>query len=154
MVATNITVIVIVMMNKKSIVVSACLLGHNCKYNGGNNYCLKIEKLKEQYNLIDVCPEVLGGLSTPRVPSEIIGDKVINKEGLDVTDNYILGARLALEKALANNCEIAILKAKSPSCGCGKIYDGTFSSTLIYGDGVTTKLFKEHNIKVYTEEEI
>ncbi len=142
------------MTNKKSIAVSACLLGHNCKYNGGNNYCSKIDKLKEQYNLIEICPEVLGGLSTPRVPSEIIGDKVINKEGLDVTANYQKGALLALEKTLASNCEMAILKARSPSCGCGKIYDGTFSSTLIDGDGVTTKLFKEHNIKVYTEEEI
>lgn len=142
------------MMNKPNIVVSACLLGCNCKYNGGNNYCEKLEKLKKQYNIIDICPEVLGGLPTPRVPSEIIGDKVINKEGLDVTNNYNTGALLALEKALNNNCELAILKAKSPSCGCGKIYDGTFTSTLIEGDGITTRLFKQHNIKVYTEEEI
>ncbi len=142
------------MMNKKSIAISACLLGCNCKYNGGNNYTSKVEKLKEQYNLIDICPEVLGGLPTPRVPSEIIGDKVINKEGLDVTINYQTGAKIALDKALENGCEIAILKAKSPSCGCGKIYDGTFTSTLIDGDGITTRLFKEHNIKVLTEEEI
>ena len=142
------------MNNKKNIAVSACLLGYNCKYNGGNNYCGKLEKLKEQYNFVDICPEVLGGLSTPRVPSEIIGDKVINKEGLDVTENYNKGAHLALEKLLANNCTLAILKAKSPSCGCGKIYDGTFSKTLVDGDGITTKIFKEHNIKVLTEEEI
>ncbi len=141
-------------MNKPNIIVSACLLGCNCKYNGGNNYCEKIEKLKEQYNIIDICPEVLGGLSTPRIPSEIVDDKVINKEGLDVTNNYNIGANLALEKALENNCEIAILKAKSPSCGSGKIYDGTFTSTLIDGDGIATRLFKQHNIKVYTEEEI
>lgn len=146
--------IVTVMMNKPNIIVSACLLGCNCKYNGGNNYCEKIEKLKEQYNIIDICPEVLGGLSTPRIPSEIVDDKVINKEGLDVTNNYNIGANLALEKALENNCEIAILKAKSPSCGSGKIYDGTFTSTLVDGDGITTRLFKQHNIKVYTEEEI
>ncbi len=145
---------VIATMNKPNIVVSACLMGYNCKYNGHNNYCSKIEKLKNQYNLIAICPEVLGGLSTPRVPSEIIGDKIINQEGLDVTKNYNKGANLALEKALLNNCQIAILKAKSPSCGCGKIYDGSFTSTLINGDGVTTKLFKKHNIKVYTEEEI
>lgn len=144
----------IAMMNKPNIVVSACLLGHNCKYNGGNNYCSKIEKLKEQYNIIDICPEVLGGLSTPRVPSEIIGNEVINKEGLNVTDNYNKGAKIALEKAIKNNCKVAILKAKSPSCGCGEIYDGSFTSTLIDGDGITTKLFKQHNIKVYTEEEI
>ena len=153
-VAMNIMEIAIVMTNKPNIVVSACLLGCNCKYNGSNNYCEKLEKLKEQYNIIDICPEVLGGLPTPRVPSEIVGDKVINKEGLDVTKNYNVGANLALEKAINNNCEIAILKAKSPSCGCGKIYDGTFTSTLIEGDGITTRLFKQHNIKVYTEEEI
>ena len=153
-VAMNIMKIVTVMMNKPNIIVSACLLGCNCKYNGSNNYCEKIEKLKEQYNIIDICPEVLGGLSTPRIPSEIVDDKVINKEGLDVTDNYNVGANLALEKALENNCKIAILKAKSPSCGSGKIYDGTFTSTLIDGDGITTRLFKQHNIKVYTEEEI
>ena len=153
-VAMNIMEIVIAMRNKPNIIVSACLLGCNCKYNGGNNYCEKLEKLKEQYNIIDICPEVLGGLPTPRVPSEIIGDKVINKEGLDVTNNYNTGALLALEKVLNNNCELAILKAKSPSCGSGKIYDGTFTSTLVDGDGVTTRLFKQHNIKVYTEEEI
>ncbi len=142
------------MINKPNIVVSACLLGCNCKYNGGNNYCEKLDKLKEKYNIIDICPEVLGGLPIPRVPSEIVGDKVVNKEGFDVTTNYNIGALLALEKALSNKCEIAILKAKSPSCGCGKIYDGTFTSNLIDGDGITTRLFKEHNIKVYTEEEI
>lgn len=153
-VAMNIMEIVIVMTNKPNIIVSACLLGCNCKYNGGNNYCEKLEKVKERYNIIDICPEVLGGLPTPRVPSEIVGDKVINKEGLDVTENYNVGANLALEKALNNNCKIAILKAKSPSCGSGKIYDGTFTSTLVDGDGITTTLFKQHNIKVYTEEEI
>lgn len=142
------------MTNKPNIIVSACLLGHNCKYNGGNNYCSKLEKLKEQYNFIEICPEVEGGLPIPRVPSEIINGLVINKEGMDVTKNYNEGAKLALEKALKNNCRKAILKAKSPSCGCGKIYDGTFSKTLIDGDGITTRLFKEHNIEVLTEEEI
>lgn len=146
--------IVIIMSSKANIAVSACLLGHNCKYNGNNNYCPKLEELREKYNFIDICPEVLGGLPTPRVPSEILGDKVINKEGLDVTKNYNKGAQLALEKVLANNCSLAILKTKSPSCGCGKIYDGTFSKTIINGDGVTTKLFKEHNIQVLTEEDI
>lgn len=145
---------VIAMMSKENIIVSACLLGRNCKYNGGNNYCEKLEKLKKQYNFIEICPEVLGGLNTPRVPSEIVGDKVINKEGLDVTKNYNIGATISLEKAQTYNCQKAILKAKSPSCGCGKIYDGTFTNTLINGDGVTTKLFKLHNIEVITEEEI
>lgn len=141
-------------MSKENIIVSACLLGVNCKYNGGNNCCEKVIKLQEKYNLITICPEVDGGLSTPRIPSEIIQDKVINKEGKDVTKEYNEGAKKALDKAKENNVRKAILKAKSPSCGCGYIYDGTFTNTLIQGDGVTTKLFKENNIEVLTENDI
>ena len=141
-------------MDKENIIVSACLLGVNCKYNGGNNSCEKIIKLQEKYNIITICPEVDGGLTTPRIPSEIVGNKVINKAGLDVTKEYLKGASIALEKSLSNNVKFAVLKAKSPSCGCGLIYDGTFTHNLINGDGVTTKLLKEHNIQVYTEEDI
>lgn len=152
-----VAIIVTVMMNnmdKENIIVSACLLGVNCKYNGGNNSCEKIIKLQEKYNIITICPEVDGGLTTPRIPSEIVGNKVINKAGLDVTKEYLKGASIALEKSLSNNVKFAVLKAKSPSCGCGLIYDGTFTHNLINGDGVTTKLLKEHNIQVYTEEDI
>lgn len=133
------------------IAVSSCLLGICCKYNGKSNYNEQIINLKEKFELIPICPEVLGGLTTPRVPSEIIGNKVINKEGIDVTNNYCLGARKALEILKTNNIDIAILKSKSPSCGKNKIYDGTFSNTLISGNGITTKLFLENNIKVYDE---
>ena len=152
-----VAIIVTVMMNnmdKENIIVSACLLGVNCKYNGGNNSCEKIIKLQEKYNIITICPEVDGGLTTPRIPSEIVGKKVINQAGLDVTKEYLKGASIALEKSLSNNVKLAVLKTKSPSCGCGLIYDGTFTHNLINGDGVTTKLLKEHNIQVYTEEDI
>ncbi len=135
----------------ESIIVSACLIGKNCKYNGGNNLNQELLTALKDYNVILICPEVEGGLKIPRVPSEIVGNKVINGEGIDVTENYRLGANLALKKALDNNVKIAILKAKSPSCGSNKIYDGTFSHKVIDGDGVTAKLFKENGIKVYTE---
>ena len=141
-------------LEKENIVVSACLLGINCKYNGENNYCPKVVDLKEKYNLITICPEVDGGLPTPRIPAEIVCDKVINKEGKDVTKEYNLGAQKALDTALKNNVKKAILKAKSPSCGCGYIYDGSFTHTLIKGDGVTTRLFKQYNLEVLTEEDL
>ncbi len=135
----------------KSIIVSACLMGENCKYNGGNNLKSELVAALKDYNVILICPEVDGGLSIPRVPAEIIGEQVINQVGIDVTSNYLLGANLALKKALENDVKIAILKAKSPSCGSNQIYDGTFSHTLTTGDGVTSKLFKANGIKVYTE---
>lgn len=108
-----------------------------------------MEYLKD-YEIIPICPEQLGGLPTPRPASEIIGDKVINNEGTDVTSNYQKGAEEALKIAKLLGIKKALLKAKSPSCGNGKIYDGTFSGTLIDGDGITTKLLKENNIEVIT----
>ena len=133
------------------IAVSSCLLGINCKYNGKSNYNEEIIKLKEKYEIIPICPEVLGGLPTPRIPSEIINNKVINQEGIDVTKNYIDGANKALQILKDNNIKIAILKSKSPSCGKGEIYDGTFSHTIVEGNGITTQLFSDNNIVVYNE---
>ena len=127
------------------IAVSSCLLGINCKYNGKSNYNEDIIKLKEKYEIIPICPEVLGGLPTPRIPSEIINNKVINQEGTDVTLEYVTGANKALQILKENNIKIAILKAKSPSCGKGEIYDGSFSHTIIEGNGITTKLFFHNN---------
>ena len=137
----------------ESILISACLLGVNCKYNGSNNYVNLVEELKKKYNLIPICPENLGGLSTPRIPSEILDNKVINQSGIDVTKEYELGAKRALDIALQNNCHIAVLKEKSPSCG-NITYDGTFSHTIINRNGITNKLFRENNIKIYNELEI
>lgn len=134
--------------------VSACLMGDNCKYNGLNNYNEDVVAFLSNKEYVKVCPECLGGLDIPRVPSEIKNSKVINKDNIDVTKEYQKGALKALEIAKHNNCNCAIFKSKSPSCGCGKIYDGTFSKKLISGNGITTSLLKKNNIKVYTEDEI
>ena len=109
---------------------------------------------KKKVNLIPVCPEVLGGLSTPRNPAESVDGKVISNVGKDVSEEYTKGAKIALETALRNNCKVALMKAKSPSCGSGKIYDGSFSRTLTDGDGITARLLKENGIKVFNETEI
>ena len=138
----------------ENLLVPACLLGENTKYNGKNNYIPLIEKIKERYNIITICPEVMGGLSIPRDPSEIINDKIINKKMKDVTEEYNRGAQLALNLALRYNCKKALLKEKSPSCGVKYIYDGTFTKNLINGMGITTRLLSSNNIVVYSENEI
>ena len=138
-------------MNKENILISSCLLGKNCKYNGGNNYNVDVMKLSEKYNLIEICPEVMGGLSIPRIPCEIIENKVINKEGIDCTEQYSIGAKLSLEIAKKNNCKYAILKENSPSCGFGTIYDGTFTSTKKKGNGITANLLYKNGIVVLNE---
>ncbi len=138
----------------ENLLISSCLAGNNTKYNGKNNYLPLIEKLKDKYNLIVICPEVMGGLSIPRDPSEIKGDKVISNKGNDVTKEYNLGAKIALDLAKKYNCKKALLMEKSPSCGVRKIYDGTFSKNLIDGMGITTKLLYENKIEVYSKDEI
>ena len=138
-------------MEKENVLISACLLGLNCKYDGKNNYIDKVVALKEKYNLIPVCAEILGGLSTPRIPSERFNDRVINKDGIDVTDEFEKGAEEVLKLAKFYNVKLAILKEKSPSCGFGKIYDGTFSKTLIDGNGVTAELLIKNGINVIGE---
>lgn len=135
------------------VLVSSCLLGDNCKYNGGNNYNKKVENYLKDKDYIKVCPECLGGLSIPREPSEITGDKVINKSGFDVTDEFYKGAKETLKIASDEQIDLAILKSNSPSCGCGMIYDGTFSNKLTNGDGITTRLLKEHGINIISSSE-
>ncbi len=135
------------------IAVSACLLGFDCRYDGKNCYFARIEELKKKHTIIPVCTEQMGGLPTPRVPSEIIGDKVITKTGIDVTENYSRGREMALSAALMNDVHFALFKQKSPSCGKGKIYDGTFTGRIIEGNGVTASLFLENGIQVFSEEE-
>ncbi|NLL81124.1 MAG: DUF523 domain-containing protein [Tissierellia bacterium] len=137
-----------------NILISACLLGVNCRYDGGAVLIDKIDQLKEDYNLIPVCPEVYGGLQTPREPAEIINGKVINRKGEDVTDNFIRGANETLLLARLYNCKYAILKERSPSCGFGEIYDGRFSDTLVEGNGITAELLIKNKIKVIGESEI
>ncbi len=137
-----------------NILISACLTGVKCRYDGKDKNSIDLSVLGKKHNLFPVCPEVDGGLNVPRPPAEIINGKVINTEGTDVTAAYHRGAQLALKTALDNNCTAAILKARSPSCGKGEVYDGTFSKTLIPGDGILAALLIEHGIKVYTENEI
>lgn len=134
---------------KEKLLVSACLLGENCKYSGGNNYSPAAAALAERFELIPVCPEQLGGLPTPRVPAERVGDRVLTRDGADVTDAYRLGAEKTLETALANGVKRAALQERSPSCGCGTVYDGTFSGTLTAGRGVTAALLEKNGVEVY-----
>ncbi|MBE6145398.1 MAG: DUF523 domain-containing protein [Firmicutes bacterium] len=139
---------------KEKILVSACLLGIDCKYSGGNNLNEKVLEYIKDYEVIPVCPEIMGGLSTPRPPSERIGDKVLNNQGIDVTNEYTKGALETLKLAKLFNVKKALLKAKSPSCGKGKIYDGTFTSTLIEGNGVTVDLLESNGIEVISEQDL
>jgi uncharacterized protein YbbK (DUF523 family) len=137
-----------------NILISACLLGENCKYSGGNNLAAGLAEAltRAGHTVIGCCPEQLGGLPTPRVPAERLNGGVVNKEGLDVTAEFTVGAHAALEIALQHGCAVAVLKKNSPSCGCGTIYDGSFTGTLVSGDGVTAELLKQHGIAVYNEE--
>ncbi len=137
-----------------NILVSACLLGLACRYDGKSKPCDEVIKLIGKYNLIPFCPEVMGGLPTPRIPSEIVGDMVLNKHGENVTEQYRKGASEALKIAKMYNCKYAILKEKSPSCGKGKIHNGKFDGGYIDGDGITTRLLKENGISVLGEGEI
>ncbi|MDO5021731.1 MAG: DUF523 domain-containing protein [Eubacteriales bacterium] len=137
-----------------NIIVSACLLGLCTRYDGSHNLSAPVLELSKKHNLIPVCPEQLGGLPTPRLPSEILGDDVINKEGQIVNPQFKKGADIAFKIAKICDCDIAILKQRSPSCGFGEIYDGSFSGTKVKGDGVFAKLLKNAGFAVYTEEDI
>ena len=135
-----------------NILVSACLLGAACRYDGKSVPCAVLtEAAARGIRLIPFCPEIYGGLPTPREPAERRGDRVIARDGRDVTAEYRRGAEEALRLCRLFGCEAAILKEKSPSCGCGRVYDGTFSSTLTQGDGVTAALLKANGISVIDE---
>lgn len=141
-------------MEKKPLLISSCLLGVCCRYDQKSVSVKDILKLKEKYHLIPVCPEQLGGLSTPRPAAERQLDKVIAKDGKDVTTAYQLGAKETLRLARMFDCNQAILKERSPSCGSNQIYDGTFQGILINGNGVTANLLKKSGIKVFGESEL
>lgn len=144
-------------MTKERVLVSACLLGENCKYNGGNNKTNAIIKFLKDKEVFPVCPEVFGGLPTPRLKNEIVLSNnqriVINEKKEDVSEYFIKGALISLKKALDNGITLAILKQKSPSCGYKKIYNGNFDGTIIEGNGIFTDILLKHNIKVLTEED-
>lgn len=141
-------------MEKEKILVSACLLGVNCKYDGENNINEKVLEYIKDKEVIPICPEIYGGLKTPRTPSEILKDKVMTKDNIDVTKEYRKGAEETLYLAKLFNVKKALLKAKSPSCGNKEIYDGTFTKNKIKGMGITAKLLKENGIEILSEEEI
>lgn len=136
------------------ILVSACLLGKNCKYNGGNNLNQRVLDFIEGHEVIGVCPEQLGGLFTPRLPAEIVAGVVMNKEGVSVDAQFRKGAQAALAAALENKVDLAILQSCSPSCGVKEIYDGSFSGKKIKGQGVFAKLLSAHGIKVLDAEDV
>ena len=135
------------MEEKERILISACLVGDNCRYDGKNNLSPRIAALLEKYELVPFCPECEGGLKTPRTPSERQGEKVITKDGRNVTKQYERGAELAWNICFYLKIKVAILKENSPSCGVHKIHDGSFSGKLIEGVGTTTELLKEKGIK-------
>lgn len=139
---------------KKTILVSACLLGISCRYDGKSKPSSEVIALAEKYNIVPVCPEIYGGLPTPRTPSERVGDKTLMKDGTDVTENYLRGAEAALALYRTAGCHAALLKARSPSCGLGEIYDGSFSGSLTARDGVTAELLIREGIAVFTEANI
>ena len=141
-------------MEKEKILVSACLLGTNCKYDGNNNKNDKVLNYLKDKEIIPICPEILGGLTTPRNPSEIVGDKVITNNNKDVTKEYKKGAEETLYLAKLLNVNKALLKESSPSCGSNKIYDGTFTHNKMNGIGITARLLKENGIEIISEEEI
>jgi len=138
-------------MEKENVLISACLLGNNTRYDGKNQNIPLLHNLVNFYNLIPFCPEVEGGLKIPRDPSEISGDKVNSIKGKDVTKYFNAGAFLALSICKKMNIKLAILKEESPSCGVSKIHDGTFKNVIINGRGVTTKKLIDNNIKVINE---
>ncbi len=137
-----------------NIAVSACLLGVRCRYDGGSKPCENVVALKGRHTLVPVCPEAMAGLPIPHAPNEIVSAEplcVRDSEGVDNTQAFVRGAEKSLARAQEKACELAILKAKSPSCGIGQIYDGTFSGNLVPGDGVACALFKQAGIPVVDE---
>ncbi len=137
-----------------NILVSGCLLGIDCRYKGDNCKDERILELSKRHTLIFVCPEQMGGLPTPREPSEQLDGRVVCKSGRDVTREFEAGAEAALKIARLNGVKLAILKERSPSCGSGTIYDGSFGGVRVPGDGVFARLLKQNGIRVLSEEEL
>lgn len=136
------------------IAVSACLLGHNCKYNGGNNRSQKVLRFVEGHEVIPVCPEVTGGLPTPRIPVELRNGRAINANGEDVTDFFQTGTEKTMTRLAEEHIDLAVLQPRSPSCGCKQIYDGTFTKTLIDGKGMFAQALSEAHIPMMDETDI
>lgn len=146
--------------SKPNVLISACLIGCNTRYKGDGNLIPEVSALMEKYNLIPICPEQLGGLATPRDPSEItvsVNDgskRVVSCTGNDVTAEFTRGANEALRLAKLYNCSLAVLKERSPSCGYGRIYDGSFSGTIVEGNGITAELLSQNGVRIIGESRI
>ena len=140
--------------DRPALLVSACLLGTACNHEGGHSRRLVVEELGRDHRLIPICPEVCGGLSTPRAQAERQGDRVVTCDGDDVTDAYERGAEAALQLAHAVGARRAVLKARSPSCGASQVYDGTFTRTLRAGEGVTAAALRAVGFEVVSEEDL
>lgn len=136
------------------IAVSACLLGENCKYDGGNNYSEPLHEFVKGHSVVPICPEVMGGLPTPRDPAEIIDGVVRQKNGRSVDEAFRKGARAALKKVKAAGAELVILQSRSPSCGVNEIYDGTFTGRRVKGKGVFAAMLEEEGIRAVDVEDI
>ena len=136
------------------IMVSACLTGENCKYNGGNNRNEKVLQMMAEHEVITVCPEQMGGLPTPRVPSEIKDGVVTAKDGRIVDKEFRAGAAKCLEIAMCEQPDLIVLQSRSPSCGVKQRYDGTFTGTLVDGSGVTAQLLMKHGFRCIDVEEL
>ena len=136
------------------IAVSACLLGENCKYSGGNNKNEKVLAFIKNKEVIPVCPEVAGGLPTPRVPAELVNGAAVNRDGISVDKEFRLGVERMLEKLSEEEIDLVILQPRSPSCGTKQIYDGTFTGTLISGQGMFAKALTEKGYKIAEPEEL
>ena len=138
------------------VLISACLLGDNVKYSGGNNLTPELVTLLEKYNvkIVKICPECFAGLLIPRVPSEIREDKVYGKDGRDITEEFLIGAEKTYQIAKIKQVDFAILKERSPSCGSSFIYDGSFSGKVIQGQGLTARRLNKENIVIFSEENL
>ena len=136
------------------IVVSACLLGENCKYNGGNNLSEAVVIYVKGHEVIELCPEMLAGLGCPRPPVELVNGIIMTKEGINLDDKFHEGVRLAMERIEAKEVDLAILQSRSPTCGVKQIYDGSFSGNLIKGQGIFAKALIAQGIKTIESEDI
>jgi len=142
------------MSDKPDVLVSACLLGLKCRYNGQVQACEGVDEVLKRIHAIPICPEQLGGLPTPRTPSERLGDRVLNRNGEDVTEAFALGAAQALQIARLCGARWAILKARSPSCGFGEIYDGSFTGRTVPGHGMAAEALAKAGIAVFNETQL
>jgi uncharacterized protein YbbK (DUF523 family) len=140
--------------DRPALLVSACLLGTCCNHEGRHSQRPQVEALRSQFRLVPICPEVAGGLPTPRAAAEIVGNRVVNDAGDDVTAEYVRGAQAAVELARAVGATRAVLKARSPSCGAHAVYDGTFTRTLRDGEGITAAALRAAGVHVVSEEDL